>query len=108
MSGNAIFVAVEFTWRFFIARSASLFSSKADGQIVACTLRICRFAERVSLGNNNVLRPRGMGRVANFLIYNCISHSNPTVKISLFEIGDGCLFSSRYIPIIIYKSVGNK
>ena len=31
MSGNAIFVAVEFTWRFFIARSASHSPSKADG-----------------------------------------------------------------------------
>ena len=69
------------------------------------TTRLCRFAERIGVVQADALLPRGMGMGANFLIYNCISHSNPTVEIPLFEIGESVPIFFVDIPIIIYKSV---
>ena len=46
----------------FLYRSlGQSFPSKSDGQFVVWTSMWCCFAERVGLGDNNVLRPRGSG-----------------------------------------------
>ena len=48
----------------FLYRSlGQSFPSKSDGQFVVWTSMWCCFAERVGLGNNNVLLPRGVERV---------------------------------------------